>query len=155
MDYYYASTKCQYLLIVLELELYKSEKVTVAANSVGSVMFLITPTKLGLVDLKVKAVSRVAGDAVTRPLRVNPPGQTQKLNKATLLDLRSGNSHQVNMTAHFPNKRVADSDFIKVTVISDILGPTVNNLDKLLGMSFNFSSSLFSEPSNPFALIGK
>lgn len=103
------------------------------ANSVGSVSFLVTPVKLGLVDMNVRARTRLAGDAISRPLKVKPPGQTQKVNTAALLDLRGSRSYSVNLTTKFPAKRVADSDSVKISFISDILGPAITNLDKLLG----------------------
>jgi len=105
----------------------------VKGGSVGSVSFLITPTKLGLVDLNVRARTRLAGDAISRPLNVKPPGQKQKLNTAALLDLRGSGTASVNLTTKFPAKRVPDSDSVKVSFVSDILGPAITNLDKLLG----------------------
>ncbi len=99
----------------------------------ASVSFLITPTALGPVDLKVKATSRIAGDSIVRPLLVKPPGQVQKVNKAALIDLRGGRPYTVNLTTRFPPRRVPDSDSVKVSVVADILGPAISNLDKLLG----------------------
>lgn len=118
----------------IELELFKTEKVTVKANSVESVSFLITPNNIGNIELSVKGTSRQAGDALVKLLKVVPAGQTQKVTKGTLLDLRSGRPYTTNLTAYFPAKRVPDSDNIKVTVIGDVLGPAISNLDKLLGM---------------------
>ena len=116
-----------------ELELFKTERIAVKSNSVASVSFLITPTALGPVDLNVKAVTRIAGDSIVRPLLVKPPGQTQKVNTAALVDLRGGRPYSVNLTTRFPPKRVPDSDSVKISVVADILGPAISNLDKLLG----------------------
>ncbi|XP_021955890.1 CD109 antigen isoform X1 [Folsomia candida] len=116
------------------VELYRTEKVSVPANSVSSVTFLITPVKLGLIDLSVKAESRIAGDALVKMLKVVPPGQPQKLNKAIMIDSRRPSSVPLNLTTKFPAKRVPDSDFVKFTVVGDILGPAITNLDRLLEM---------------------
>jgi len=123
-------------LSFLELELFRTERVVVKSNSVNSVTFLITPSVLGPVDLKVKASSRLAGDEIIRPLLVKPPGQPQYLNKAAFLDLRSGRTESFNLTTKFPAKRVPDSDFVKISIVADILGPTLSNLDKLLELPF-------------------
>jgi len=112
---------------------YKTEKVSVKANSVSSVTFLITPTNVGSIDLNIKAESRQAGDSIQKLLKVVPPGQPQKFNTAALIDLRSGRPFQKNLTADFPKRRVPDSDFVKVSVVADILGPAISNVDKLLG----------------------
>lgn len=72
----------------------------------NSVTFLITPTKLGLIDLSVKAESRIAGDALIKMLKVVPPGQPQKLNKAIMIDSRRPSAAPLNLTAKFPTKRV-------------------------------------------------
>ena len=122
------------LLPSLELELFRTERLVVKSNSVNSVTFLITPKMLGAIDLKVKAASRLAGDSIVRQLNVKPPGQIQRLNTAAFLDLRSGRTETLNLTAKFPQKRVPDSDFVKFSVIADLLGPTLSNLDKLLGI---------------------
>jgi len=125
--------------------------VDVKSNSVASVSFLMTPTTLGEVDLKVKAVSRIAGDAVVRPLLVRPPGQNQKVNTAALVDLRGGRPYSVNLTTRFPPRRVPDSDSVKVSVVADILGPAISNLDKLLGkpmISFHFHSHILQNSNN-------
>ncbi|ODM93569.1 hypothetical protein Ocin01_13117 [Orchesella cincta] len=115
-----------------KLELFKTEKVTVKANSVESVSFLITPNKIGNIELSVKGTSRQAGDALVKILKVVPPGQTQKITRGTLLDLRSGRPYTTNITTRFPEKRVNDSDVVKLSVIGDVLGPAISNLDKLL-----------------------
>jgi CD109 antigen len=123
------------IMVLIGVDLYKTEKVAVKANSVNSVTFLIAPIKLGLVELNVKAESRLAGDALVKMLRVVPPGQPQKLNKAVMIDTRRPPSAPLNITAKFPSKRVPDSDFVKFSVVGDILGPAISNLDRLLGKS--------------------
>lgn len=123
------------LCFIAELELFKTEKVSVRPNSVESVTFLITPNKMGNIELNVKGTSRQAGDALVKILKVVPPGQTQRVSKGVLLDLRSRRPYTTNVTMTFPPKRVPESDVIKVSVIGDVLGPAISNLDKLLGES--------------------
>lgn len=52
------------------LELYRTKKVYVQANSAQSVSFMITPIKLGPMNIKAKATSIIAGDAIEYPLLV-------------------------------------------------------------------------------------
>lgn len=121
---------------------------TVKANSVESVTFLITPAAIGNIELNVKGTTRQAGDSLVRLLKIVPKGQTQKVTRGTLLDLRSGRPYTTNLTAKFPDKRVPESDSIKVSVIGDVLGPAINNLDKLLGT--NLHSKSFNVPCHNF-----
>src|SRR6185503_19633615 len=52
---------------------------------------------------------------------------------AALIDLRTTRSASVNLTTKFPPRRVEDSDSVKISIVGDILGPAITNLDKLLG----------------------
>lgn len=54
-----------------ELEVYRSKKVDVKANSGSSVSFMIIPRELGYIDIKVTASSVLAGDSVEHKLLVN------------------------------------------------------------------------------------
>lgn len=86
-----------------------------------------------LVPFDIITINSSAGDALVKMLKVVPPGQPQKLNKAIMIDSRRPSSVPLNLTTKFPAKRVPDSDFVKFTVVGDILGPAITNLDRLLG----------------------
>jgi CD109 antigen len=107
---------------------------TVGPVEVKSLLFIIKPIKFGIIKLDVKAVSAVAGDALSQPLIVKPPGQKQTRNKAVLLDLRTVPTMREELKTAFPPKRVPGADVVKISVISDLLGSTISNLDKLLQM---------------------
>jgi CD109 antigen len=116
-----------------------TKAIKIGPNEVKSLPFVIKPVKFGKVSLDVKAVTmgsgaEQAGDAVSRPLLVKPPGQKQSMNKAVLVDLRSKTSDEQTLEANFPPERVEGADSVKVSVISDLLGSTISNLDKLLKM---------------------
>jgi len=102
--------------------------------SVQLVTFTITPVKFGVIKLDVKGVSAIAGDAISQPLIVKPPGQKYTQTRAALLDLRSVRSAKYSIEAEFPEKRVQGADVVKLTVVADLLGTTISNLDKLLQM---------------------
>lgn len=115
----------------------KKKFVTIPANDGVSVVFLITPKKLGYIDIKMTATAPTAGDAVLRKLLVKPEGQTQHFNKAVLVDLKgSPNQMKRNITIAIPNNAVTGSERVSVSAIGDIMGPTVNNLDDLLRMPY-------------------
>jgi len=111
-----------------------SKNVVVGGVQVKSLTFVIKPIKFGNMKLEVKATCPVAGDALSQILIVKPPGQKQTRNKAVLMDLRKQNSMKQTLTTEFPPKRVEGADMVKISVISDLLGSTINNLDKLLQM---------------------
>ena len=116
----------------------KKKTVTIAPFDGVSVSFLITPKKLGNIDIKVKASSENAGDAVVRKLLIKPEGQTQYFNKAMFvkLDAQSAVTEKKNFSVEIPHNAVPGSVRVKVSGISDILGPTVNHIDDLLRMPY-------------------
>lgn len=52
------------------LELYRTKKIFVKANSAESVAFMVIPTKLNHITIKAKATSVMAGDSIEYPLLV-------------------------------------------------------------------------------------
>ncbi|CAG2115839.1 unnamed protein product [Medioppia subpectinata] len=116
----------------------KKKFVTIPANDGVSVTFLITPKKIGYIDIKITATAPTAGDAVLKKLLVKPEGQTQYFNKAVLVDLKDPNSSAVkkNISIVIPNNAVPGSERVTISGIGDIMGPTVNNLDDLLRMPY-------------------
>lgn len=110
----------------------RSKSVVVPAQSGKSVTFLIRPNKVGHITLKVKATTPVAGDAVNQMLRVEPEGVTEYVNKALLLNLKDKPEQHENLKVEIPKEAVPDSEYIEISVVGDILGPTIKNLDKLV-----------------------
>ncbi|KAL7293106.1 hypothetical protein TKK_0013261 [Trichogramma kaykai] len=118
------------------LELYRSKKVYVGADSAQSVSFMVIPLKIGYMTIKAKATSVVAGDAIEFPLLVKAEGETQYRNKVVFADLREVDTIRTNVTVDIPKHFVTDSDYVEVSVVGDILGPSITNLDKLIKMPF-------------------
>lgn len=121
----------------------KRKTVTIPPFDGVSVSFLITPKKLGHIDVRVVATSENAGDAVVRKLLVKPEGQTQYFNKAMFIKLDAGGSGgggadtvKRNFSVEVPPNAVPGSVRVQVSGISDILGPTVNHIDDLLRMPY-------------------
>ncbi|XP_065299747.1 CD109 antigen-like isoform X1 [Dermacentor albipictus] len=114
----------------------RSKKVTVPARDGVPVSFLITPLKLGYIDIRVSATSSLAGDAILKKLLVKPEGSKQHFNKAILIDRRNPSAPPTvsNITIPVPKNAVPGSERISISAIGDLLGPSVNNLDQLLVM---------------------
>ncbi|KAK7069614.1 hypothetical protein SK128_027475, partial [Halocaridina rubra] len=110
----------------------KTRQVEVLSGSGAPVSFMIVPQKLGNIDIKVTASSGNAVDVVSKPLLVKPEGSRVTVNKAVLLDLRSENSFNTNINISTPPNIVNDSRAISLSVIGDVLGPALTNLNKLL-----------------------
>ncbi|XP_051867675.1 CD109 antigen isoform X2 [Pristis pectinata] len=97
--------------------------------------FPVTPKALGKVPVTVKATTAVALDAVTKHILVKAEGIQQSFSKALLLapDEQPW-TETVQFT--FPENVVEGSQRAHVTVIGDILGPSINGLEDLLQMPY-------------------
>lgn len=116
----------------------KRKFVSIAAQDGSTVSFLITPKKLGPIDIKVTATTNTAGDAVLKKLLVKPEGQPQYFNQAVLVDGRESPSNAVKKDVNIviPSNAVQGSERITISVIGDILGPGITNIDDLLQMPY-------------------
>ncbi|XP_063696587.1 CD109 antigen-like isoform X3 [Culicoides brevitarsis] len=119
-----------------KVELSRKKSVKISANSGSSVAFIIRPKKAGHITIKVTAQSNSAGDGEERQLLVKPEGVTQYVNEAVFVDLRNSPNFFQNLTVNIPKNAVPDSTHIEVTVVGDVLGPTIKNLDKLIRMPY-------------------
>ncbi|GAB6021604.1 CD109 molecule [Chamberlinius hualienensis] len=114
----------------------ENKTVKVKAGEGSSVSFLITPKVVGPIDLLVSAISPKAGDALNKKLLVKAEGSPQYFNKAVLVDLRNASKFEAAINVTIPSFAVKDSEHVEVSAIGDIMGPTVNNLDKLIKMPY-------------------
>ncbi|XP_011643182.1 CD109 antigen-like [Pogonomyrmex barbatus] len=119
-----------------KLELYRTKKVDVKANSGSTVSFMIIPRELGYISIKATANSVLAGDSVEHKLFVNAEGETQYRNEAVFLDLRNVEQTSANVTINIPNNAVPGSENIQISAVGDILGPSIPNLANLIRMPF-------------------
>lgn len=110
----------------------RKKSIVVKSQSGASVSFMIRPLKVGHITIKVVATSAVAGDGVERQLIVEPEGITQYMNKAVFVDLRNNPEFKTNISIVIPRNAIPDSTKIEASAIGDILGPSIENLDKLM-----------------------
>ncbi|XP_070508210.1 CD109 antigen-like, partial [Chironomus tepperi] len=82
----------------------------------------------------MEAITSNAGDRIEQKLLVLPEGITRYINTAVLVDLRSQNKFNKKIDIVVPKGIVPDSLRIEASLIGDILGPTLDNLDKLIQM---------------------
>lgn len=110
----------------------RSKTTAIKASDGTTVSFSIRPLKVGNITIKVVAQTMLAGDGVERQLKVEPEGITHFVNDALLLDLRNSSELKRNFDISVPNSYITDSIFVEVSAIGDVLGPTIDNLDKLM-----------------------
>lgn len=114
------------------IETQRKKNVVVKSNSGSAVSFMIRPLKVGQITIKVTATSQYAGDGLERQLIVIPEGVTHYKNKAIFVDLRNGNELKTNISIEVPKNAIPDSTHIEASTIGDILGPSIENIDKLM-----------------------
>ncbi|XP_055917646.1 CD109 antigen isoform X5 [Eupeodes corollae] len=114
----------------------RTKTLTIPSNSGQSVSFMIRPNKVGPISLKFVAVTPISGDAIQQTLRVEPEGVTTYVNKAIFLNLNEEKEKNVKVDIAIPENAVADSEYVELSVVGDLLGPTIKNLDKLVRMPY-------------------
>lgn len=108
------------------------KKALVKSNEATTVSFDVKPAKVGDMTIKIEAESKVAGDKVEKQLKVEPEGVAQFFNESMFIDLRNGEEFKRTINIEIPSDAVPDSTHIEIAAIGDILGTSINNLDKLM-----------------------
>lgn len=128
--------KCQSFILhypaFSEIELYKRKRVYVKRNSVNSVSFMLTTSVQGSTEIKITASSSGVTDSIIKYLKVLPEGESQFFTKTLLIDLRKSDFFKGNLSIDIPKYIVKDSEKIEVSVVGDLLGPTMINLENLI-----------------------
>lgn len=105
------------------------------AQNGKSVTFIITPVKLGMATLTVKAQSSVSADAERKKILVKAEGVEKSYTMPYLIDMRGKQENSIvsnEFNISFPSELVQDSQFCSVQLIGDILGSAFNNLNNLI-----------------------
>lgn len=114
------------------IETQRKKNIVVKSQTVASVSFMIRPLKVGHIKIKVVASSAIAGDGIERQLIVEPEGVTQFMNKVIFIDLRNKIEFKSKISIEVPSDAVPDSTKIEAAAMVDILGSSIENLDKLM-----------------------
>ena len=109
-----------------------TKTINATANSGTSVSFIIKALKIGYITLKIEASTSVAGDRVEQQLLVEAEGITRYINEAILIDLRTQHSFSKFVDVVVPNDFVPDSLKIEASLMGDLLGPALDNLNNLM-----------------------
>ena len=106
--------------------------VQVKANDAVSVEPLIVPSKIGQIELLVRAQTSNSGDAVKRILLVEPECVLETYSKALLIGLSNSNTQIMEFQAEFPENVVPESQYVTLTAVGDVMGPSINGLERLI-----------------------
>lgn len=119
----------------LALEGPGSTQLQVAEGSAATARFTVRPTSLGSHRFRVSAAASGGGwdvtDAVERALLVQPEGVEKRETRNLVLEL-NGSAVQEVMKLPVPDSVVNGSLRGSISVVGDILGPTISGLDRLL-----------------------
>lgn len=110
------------------------EELVVGPNEGKKLSFPVVPRTLGLVPVEVRAQSTTHSDAVRRNLLVEPEGVLQDYSISMLLDFNTTSSLSRSLDLSVPPNTVEGSARATVSVMGDILGSSLNNLDHLVRM---------------------
>lgn len=110
----------------------RTRQLRVPANNGVTTTVLLRFTSVGEINLRVQAVSPLAGDAIERGVRVEPEGVPQFVNKAVFVDLRDKDRLEAVESVDIPSNAVPASWKINVNAIGDLLGGAIQNLQNLI-----------------------
>jgi CD109 antigen len=110
--------------------------VEINANSVASEKFKIKPLKVGRMKIKVRAMSDNAGDIIEQFLLVKPEGICHFKNNAFIINLKEKNEFNNSLKIEMPKEVVEGSKRVEVSIIGDIMGPALENLDNLIRIPY-------------------
>lgn len=113
-----------------------SKVIKIKANDAISEKFIIKPSKVGRMKIKVKASSNVAGDMIEQFLLVKPEGTCIYKNEAFMVKLQEKNEFKRLLKVVTPTEIVPGSKRVEVSVIGDIMGPTLDNLHNLIRIPY-------------------
>ena len=112
----------------------QTKHVTVPVNKAETIHFLIYPTRVGEVGLKINTCSAMYSDAVVQKLKVVPEGIQKQKNQAKYLSVPAGESISSAFSVELPLDRVPESEYITFSVGGHYLVPTVENFHDLIQM---------------------
>lgn len=110
------------------------EELVVGPSEGKKLSFPVVPRTLGMVPVEVRAQSTTHSDAVRRNLLVEPEGVLQDYSISMLLDFNTTSNLSRSLDLSVPPNTVEGSARATVSVMGDILGSSLNNLDHLVRM---------------------
>ena len=108
--------------------------IQVPVNKAETVNFLIYPTRVGEVNLRISATSSLYSDAILEKLKVEPEGILNQTHQAMYLSIPSGERISSHFNIDIPHNKVPDSDYVTLAVGGHYLVPTIENFADLIQM---------------------
>ena len=110
-----------------------SQTFVVKPDSTKKLTFYLKTKTIGFVTLSIKAVGTTAGDAIEQKLRVIPEGIAKYITNSTiLLPKNTSLDTTAELTCTLPPTAVSDTFSISTSVVGDIMGTSLNNLENLI-----------------------
>ncbi|XP_059143735.1 CD109 antigen-like [Physella acuta] len=113
--------------------------VSMQANQAASVEYKLNATRVGQMDLHVKATDEADGqqDEVIRKLLVKPEGEERSRALTKVLIVSSGDSLNDTFHINWPHEKIVpDSKRVEVKITGDIFGQALSGLDRLVTVPF-------------------
>ncbi|XP_060558291.1 CD109 antigen-like [Ruditapes philippinarum] len=106
------------------------------AGRATAAFFPIVPTAIGKIKITIIADSSKFKDTVIKYLRVESEGAPRDIAYPILIDLSHGTAFETHMDLNYPPNTVEGSQRMKISLIGDIMGPTIEGLDRLVKMPY-------------------
>ncbi|KAM7351081.1 uncharacterized protein ACRADG_004066 [Cochliomyia hominivorax] len=115
----------------LSSNLEQRKTLTVPANNGKTIKFLIRPSKIGEIEIRIAAKNSMFEDGVVKKLNVIPEGITKYQNKAMYISSVTGD---ISLTVDIPLDSVTDSEYISLSVGGHFMIPALENLNDMIKM---------------------
>ncbi|XP_072264627.1 CD109 antigen-like [Pyxicephalus adspersus] len=114
------------------------QTVSVPSQEGKMIFFPIKPIQLGEIPIMVKAISSLASDALIQRLLVKAEGIEHSYSQTLLLELINSKPQNVSKALNFtfPPDVVSGSEKAFITVVGDILGPSISSLQSLIQLPY-------------------
>lgn len=109
-----------------------SVTVTVKAHSDNTARFHVIPTAVGNIPIKIRATCELAADEIHKEILVKPEGYTLHYNEPFLLKVTEETPVEIDYELNIKPDAVKDSERVEVSVIGDIMGPSIEGLGNLI-----------------------
>ncbi|KAJ8270954.1 hypothetical protein GJAV_G00121140 [Gymnothorax javanicus] len=131
------SESFEFVLRKNNVSMASTRTVSVASQGTATASFPIRPTVLGEMAISVQAISFMASDALIKKFLIKPEGIQRSFSKTLFLELNpAGTSLSEEVVFMFPPDVVPDSKRAEVSVVGDILGPSISGLESLIKMPY-------------------
>lgn len=108
-------------------------QLSVPENQATRAFLRVRPKALGSWQILCSASASTFSDAMRKSLLVKPEGIPVSITETILVDLTgAANSFEATKTLTLPSNAVDGSASLSVTVVGDLLGPSIRGLDRLL-----------------------